>query len=53
MVSATRLIARSVMVKLEDEVPLAMSQLILSAVCVTVEMFPSAVSIRVVMEVRL
>ena len=33
--------------------PLAMSQLILSAVCVTVEMFPSAVSIRVVMEVML
>ena len=53
MVSATSLIARSVMVKLEEDVPLATIQLILLAVCDTVEMAPSADSTRDVMEVTL
>ena len=53
MVSATSLTARSVMVKLEEDVPLATIQLILLAVCDTVEMAPSADSTRDVMEVTL
>ena len=45
--------ARSVIVKLDEDVPLAISQLTLLAVCVTVEIFPSAVDTLVVIEVRL